>query len=86
MDSKKLIDDAVHALDSAIDKDFTEVEQQRVKDILHDLLADAIGGTTESQTSTVVACCGPEADMAHKLQHEMIKQQEMLIANLSSLR
>ncbi len=86
MDSSKLMDDAVRAIDAAIDKDFTEVEQQRVRDILHDLLVDAIGGTTESQASTVVMCCGPEADMAHKLQHEMIKAQDALIANLSSLR
>lgn len=41
---------------------------------------------TESHKSTVVACCGPEADMAHKLQHEMIKSQDALIANLSSMR
>ena len=86
MDTNKLAEEAVVALDSAIAKDFSEDEQQRVKEIVHDLLIKAIGQTTESHKSTVVMCCGPEADMAHKLQHEMVKAQDALIANLSAMR
>lgn len=86
MDTNKMAEEAVGALDSAIDKDFSEVEKARVKEIVHDLLVQAIGGTTESHASTVVQCCGPEADMAHKLQHEMMKAQDALIANLSAMR
>lgn len=37
MDTNKLVDEAVQALDAAIAKDFSETEQQRVKEIIHDL-------------------------------------------------
>lgn len=86
MDTNKLADDAVQALDAAIAKDFSEIEKQRVKEIVHDLLVRTIGGMSDSYQSTVVMCCGPEADMAHKLQDEMMKSQNALIANLNSLR
>ncbi len=86
MDTNKMAEEAVGALDAAIDKDFSDAEKARVKEIVHDLLVEAIGGITESHASTVVQCCGPEADMAHKLQHEMMKAQEALIANLNALR
>jgi hypothetical protein len=35
---------------------------------------------------TAVVCCGPEADLAHKIQEEMDKKRKVLITNLMSIR
>ena len=31
-------------------------------------------------------CCGPEADLAHKIQNEMDRKRDVLIANLMAMR
>ena len=54
------------------------------------ILENSLKQTTEQfheiNSDTVVQCCGPEADLAHKITAEMKQQSDLLISNLSSLR
>ena len=54
--------------------------------IIRRTLIRAVNQATESCTSAAVVCCGPEADLAHKIAEEADRAQYALIANLTSMR
>jgi len=73
-------------LDEAIESEFSEEERAAIKKIVRKALLDATSVTHEASKQAAVACCGPEADLAHKIQEKMDKGRDMLVANLMSMR
>ena len=66
--------------------DLPDKEKKAILDIVQRAMHDASSRTHRELKETAVVCCGPEADLAHKIQERMDQKRDMLIANLSALR
>ncbi|VAW16347.1 hypothetical protein MNBD_ALPHA09-194 [hydrothermal vent metagenome] len=86
MDIAKLSDRVTHDLRKAISAELSLEERLAIEKIVVQALLDATGKTHEAYKSVASKCCGPEADLAHKIQAQMDKKRDMLIANLVSMR
>ncbi len=86
MDLVELSDRVTRSLNNAIAGDLSDAEREAVLKIVRQALVDATGQAHESNKKTAVVCCGPEADLAHKIQDQMDKQRDILIANLMAMR
>ena len=86
MDLAKLSDRVTQALDEAISADLPAEERDAILKIVQQALLDTSKRTHTACSEAAVVCCGPEADLAHKIQEEMDKKRDMLIANLMSMR
>jgi hypothetical protein len=73
-------------LDNALSDDMPAAEREAILKIVQQAMLDASSRTHRELKDTAVVCCGPEADLAHKIQNEMDKKRDMLIANLMSMR
>lgn len=61
-------------------------EKEAILEIVGRAMSDASNRTHREMKETAIVCCGPEADLAHKIQEQMDKKRDMLIANLSAMR
>lgn len=86
MDLKKLSERVTRDICGALATPPSETERSAISRIVDQGLVDASGQTHHSSKEAVVFCCGPEADLAHKIQDQMDRQRDMLIANLKALR
>ena len=86
MDLQKLTAQVAQELDSVLPDDLPAEEKEAVFKIVKRALIDASARTHREMKNTAVVCCGPEADLAHKIQEQMDKKRDMLIANLSAMR
>lgn len=66
--------------------DLPEAERAAILDIVHRAMLDSATRTHRELKQTAVICCGPEADLAHKIQEQMDKKRDMLVTNLSAMR
>ncbi len=66
--------------------DLPEAERDAILDIVRQAMLDSATRTHREMKETVVICCGPEADLAHKIQEQMDKKRDMLITNLTAMR
>ncbi len=58
---------AAQEISDAISSSLTEDEQAKVSKIVERALLEAIGEAVKGCKSAAVVCCGPEADLAHKI-------------------
>ncbi len=86
MDLAELSKQVSQKLNDAIPTDLADEERQAIAKIVQQAVLDASEHTHEEVKGAAVACCGPDADLAHKLQKLMDQKRDMLIANLSSMR
>jgi len=86
MSLKSLADEAVAQISKTASHPFTEPETEVVSKIIENALIRAVNQASEKCTSAAVICCGPEADLAHKIAEEVDRAQYALIANLTSMR
>lgn len=86
MNLEILVDDAVTRIDEAVAATLTVQETAAISKIVNDTLVRAVGATTQSYSDVVVSCCGPEADMAHKINEEVERARIALVANLMGMR
>jgi len=61
-------------------------EKEAILGIVKQAMLDTSHRTHRELKETAVVCCGPEADLAHKIQEQMDQKRDMLIANLSAMR
>ena len=54
--------------------------------IISDSLVESVEVAAATHREATVFCCGPEADLAHKIQEEAERKITALIANLQALR
>ncbi len=86
MDLAALSNRVTQAVDDAISTDMPAAERDAILKIVQQALLDASDKTHKECKEAAVICCGPEADLAHKIQEEMDKKRDMLIANLTAMR
>jgi hypothetical protein len=86
MKLKNLADNAVTEVGKIIPGQLSESEVAAISEIIENTLVEAVGETSEHFSETAVICCGPEADLAHKIAEEMGLAQKALIANLMGER
>jgi hypothetical protein len=86
MNLAKLSKRVTQELDNALSDDMPAAEREAILKIVQQAMLDASSRTHRELKDTAVVCCGPEADLAHKIQNEMDKKRDMLIANLMSMR
>ena len=86
MNLEKLSDRVTQELNTALSNDLPTAERDAIIGIVRRAMLDTSKRTHREMKNTAVVCCGPEADLAHKIQEQMDKKREMLIANLTALR
>ncbi len=62
--------------------ELSDAEKQKISEIIQSSLLSTVEKTTDHHLETAVKCCGPEADLAHKIRHELNLKKNALIANL----
>ena len=73
-------------LEQALADDMSPEEREEILDIVRRAMLDSAKRTTREMKETAVICCGPEADLAHKIQENMDKKRDMLVTNLMAMR
>ncbi len=86
MNLAKLSQRVTEELDNALAADLPKNERDEILKIVQQAMLDASSRTHRELKETAVSCCGPEADLAHKIQEQMDKKRDMLIANLMAMR
>jgi len=87
MTLKKLADDTVAALEKAFPTvSISEDERQQISRIIEKSLIKTVEQTTLTHHNVTRNCCGPEADIAHKISEEVRRANVALTANLMALR
>lgn len=79
-------DSAVGKIKEAISVPLTEEQTRQVTKAVEKALIDTVLETCQSSSQAIIRCCSADRDMAHKLNEEIERGKEALIANLSSLR
>ena len=86
MTLRSLAEDAVARIGKAVSASLTEQETNAISKIIEETLVRAVNEATQSCSKAAVVCCGPEADMAHKIAEEVDRARIALVANLMSMR
>ena len=66
--------------------DMSEQQKAEILAIIGKSLVKTAEEMTEAHREATVFCCGPEADLAHKIAEEVERKKKALIANLMALR
>jgi len=86
MNLAKLSKRVTQELEEALSDDLPKEERDEILKIVQQAMLDASSRTHREMKDTAVICCGPEADLAHKIQQQMDNKRDLLIANLMSMR
>ncbi|MBL4807561.1 MAG: hypothetical protein JKY31_09775 [Rhodobacteraceae bacterium] len=86
MNLEKLTARVSQELDTAFPADFPVAERENIMGIIHRAMLDASKRTHREMKETAIICCGPEADLSHKIQEQMDKKRNLLISNLMAMR
>ncbi len=87
MTLKTLADETVDELDRAFpDVSLSDEVRQKISRIVERTLIKAVEHTTSAHRTATVIGCGPEADLAHKINEQLELSNVSLTANLSALR
>ena len=86
MNLEKLSKRVTQELDTALSADIPSAEREAILDIVRQAMLDTSYRTHREMKETAIVCCGPEADLAHKIQEQMDKKRNILIANLTAMR
>ena len=78
---------AADKIDAALaDFDLSQDQKDAILKIIEKSIVKTVEQTSDMHKETTVICCGPEADLAHKIQEEMDRKTNLLISNLMALR
>ena len=72
--------------DTLDDYDLSDQQKAEILKIIGKSLVKAAEELTEVHHEATVVCCGPEADLAHKIEERVEQKKKALIANLMALR
>ncbi len=68
------------------DYGLSQEQKLEILKIIGDSLIETVEKTTATHREATVICCGPEADLAHKIQEEVDRKIAVLISNLQAMR
>lgn len=78
---------AAQKIDDALaNYDLSDQEKADILSIIGKSLMKTVEETSETHREAAVICCGPEADLAHKIEEEVERKKQALISNLMALR
>jgi hypothetical protein len=86
MSLKKLADEAVKQINKSIGDKIDEQDIAVVSSIIQDALVEAVNESSRTCSTAAVVCCGPDADLAHKIAEDVERKRYALLANLLSMR
>ena len=87
MSLKTVADNAINDIKRVLGShELSQSETEEIRSILENSLKQTTAQFHKINNDTVVQCCGPDADLAHKIATEMKQKTDLLISNLSSLR
>lgn len=86
MSITSLTNTTVEKINATLDGALGEQELTRVAKIVEDALVRAVNESVKSCSNAAVVCCGPEADLAHKIAEDVDRARFALLANLTSMR
>ena len=87
MTLEKTAQKAVRKIEEALaEHNLDENTRRRIMKIVRKSLIKTVEETSETHREATVICCGPEADLAHKIQEEAERKIGALIANLQAMR
>ncbi|MCP5037533.1 MAG: hypothetical protein GY945_08035 [Rhodobacteraceae bacterium] len=86
MNLEKLSDRVTQELDAILSADLPAAEREAILDIVRRAMLDSASRTHREMKETAVVCCGPEADLAHKIKEQMDLKNKVLISNLMAMR
>lgn len=87
MSLKQVADETVVDIQKAFpDADLTDDTKAKLSSIIEKALVRTVEQASHAHRRATVVCCGPEADLAHKINEEVRRSNVALTANLSALR
>ena len=87
MSLNKFADNAINEIKVVLgNHELSQSQNDEIRSILENSLKQAAEHFRKINNNTVVQCCGPEADLAHKISEKMNQKTDLLISNLSSMR
>jgi acetylornithine deacetylase/succinyl-diaminopimelate desuccinylase-like protein len=87
MSLKQVADETVAEIQRAFpDADLSDETRAKISSIIEKSLARTVEQTSHAHRRATVVCCGPEADLAHKINEEVRRANIALTANLMALR
>ena len=66
--------------------DLSDQHKQEILKIIQQSILETVEETSDMHREATAICCGPEADLAHKIAEEAERKKTALIANLSAMR
>ena len=85
MNLENLVNRVTNELSTSL-SDLPTDEREAIVDIVRRAMLDSADRTHRELKETAVICCGPEADLAHKIQEQMDKKRDVLVSNLMAMR
>jgi hypothetical protein len=85
MNLENLISRVTNELGTSL-SDLPTDERDAIVGIVRQAMLDSADRTHREMKETAVICCGPEADLAHKIQEQMDKKRDVLVSNLMAMR
>lgn len=86
MSLNTLTHNTVEQIRGSVGNPLSESEIAAITKIIDDALVKAVNQSTKKCTDAAVICCGPEADLAHKIAEDVERARYALIGNLTSMR
>ena len=78
---------AAQKIDNALsDYDLSDEQKLEILRIIEKSILKTVEETSDMHREATAICCGPEADIAHKIAEEAERKKAALIANLSAMR
>ena len=84
MSLNTLTHNTVEQIRGSVGNPLSESEIAAITKIIDDALVKAVNQSTKKCTDAAVICCGPEADLAHKIAEDVERARYALIGNLTS--
>ena len=86
MSLRKIADQAQNSINTTLGGELTASQKQEILNIIERALADSVVKVSQTHREATVICCGPEADLAHKIAEEADRALKALTANLMTMR
>lgn len=86
MNLEKLSKRVAQELQTTLPADMPADKRDEILEIVRQAMLDSAKRTHREMKDAAVICCGPEADLSHKIQEKMDKKRSMLIVNLMAMR
>ncbi len=87
MTLKQVADETVSDIQKAFpETDLSDETKKKLSSIIEQALTRTVEKTAHAHQRATVVCCGPEADLAHKINEEVRRANVALTANLMALR